>query len=162
MLAPEIIAKTGWTTQDLLHKMQSMFFLNRYNIITVLIGVNNQYQGLDITIYEKNLKTILKKAISLAGNQAASVYMLSVPDWGITPFAEGRNRQQIAFEIDQYNKINRELADSAGTHYIDITRFHRENANDESLLTNDKLHPSAKEYKRWATLVVKAILKQVQ
>jgi lysophospholipase L1-like esterase len=158
--APEIIAKTGWTTMDLTEAIQNTKLLSSYDFITLLIGVNNQFQGLDINEYKKDFETLLKTAISLAGDKSGHVIVLSVPDWGATPFAEdrlcngtGKERKQISTEIDEYNMINQLLSRQYKVHYIDITPGTREAAKDETLLSNDKLHPSRKEYARWATPV---------
>jgi len=159
-LAPEILAMTGWTTKDLLETIQKTKLLSSYDYITLLIGVNNQFQEIDINEYKKDFEALLKKAISLAGDKTRHVFVLSIPDWGATPFAEDRlsngktkDRRKISAEIDEYNMINQLLSRQYKVHYIDITPGTREAARDESLLTNDKLHPSGKEYARWATPV---------
>jgi len=159
-LAPEIVAKTGWTAMDLSDAIQNTKLLSVYDFITLLIGVNNQFRDLDINEYKKDFESILKSAISLAGDKTGHVVVLSIPDWGATPFAEYRqsngmekDRRKISAEIDAYNMINQLLSRQYKVHYIDITPGTREAARDETLLTNDKLHPSGKEYARWATPV---------
>ncbi|MBN8676344.1 MAG: SGNH/GDSL hydrolase family protein [Chitinophagales bacterium] len=149
-----IIAKTGWTTDELeagiIAADKEDPLLPAYDFISLLIGVNNQYRGRSVEEYKSEFEALLKKAIRLGGNNASQVVVLSIPDWGITPFAEGRNRSQIAAEIDAYNKANKEIALQYKVHYIDITSWTREAATDHSLLAADGLHPSGKEYKRWA------------
>ena len=159
-LAPEVLAKTGWTTNDLSEAIQRTKLLNSYDFITLLIGVNNQFQEIEINEYKKDFEALLKTAIHLAGDKTGHVIVLSIPDWGTTPFAEallsngsGRDRRKISAEIDEYNMINQLLSRQYKVHYIDITPGTREAARDQSLLTNDKLHPSGKEYARWATPV---------
>lgn len=149
-----IIAKTGWTTDELeagiLAADKEDPLLPSYDFVSLLIGVNNQYRGRSVEDYKPEFEALLKKAIRFTGNNASHVVVLSIPDWGITPFAEGRNRSQIAAEIDAYNKANKEIALQYKVHYIDITSWTREATTDHSLLAADGLHPSGKEYKRWA------------
>ena len=149
-----IIATTGWTTTDLKNGIgraeSDSTLLHQYDIVTLLIGVNNKYQGMPIDIYKTQFEQLLKKAISLAGNKATHVIVLSIPDWGVTPFANGRNREEISKEIDDYNLINKSFAGKYGVNYIDITPWTREASTDPSLLAPDQLHPSGREYARWA------------
>jgi lysophospholipase L1-like esterase len=102
---------------------------------------------------------LLQQAIGFAGQQPQHVFVLSIPDWGATPFAEGRDRAQIAREIDEYNAINKAITEKYGVHYIDITPGTREAATDASLITTDHLHPSGKEYRRWAEKLANAVKK---
>jgi lysophospholipase L1-like esterase len=149
-----IIAKTGWTTDELeagiVTANTSDPLRSAYDFVSLLIGVNNQYRGRTVNNYKPEFEALLKKAILYAGNKANHVVVLSIPDWGITPFAAGRNKSQIAAEIDAYNAANKEIALRYNVHYIDITSWTREAANDASLLAPDGLHPSGIEYKRWA------------
>ncbi len=154
--APRIIAATGWTTDELqagiVDAGKEEAFAPAYDLVTLLIGVNNQYRGRSADEYAKEFEQLVKQAIEFAGDSGKAV-VLSIPDWGVTPFAEGRDRQQIATEIDAYNAINKKIAEGYGLSYIDITPFTREAATDLSLLTTDGLHPSGKEYTRWALKV---------
>jgi lysophospholipase L1-like esterase len=151
---PRIIAKTGWTTDELetgivnANKVEPL--QNRYDFVSLLIGVNNQYRGRTVNNYTPEFEALLKKAIHFAGDKAERVVVVSIPDWGVTPFAEGRDRKQIATEIDAYNAANKKKAEQYNVHYIDITPWTREAANDNSLLAADGLHPSGKEYRRWS------------
>ena len=149
-----IIAKTGWTTDELeagiITANEQQPLRNNYDFVTLLIGVNNQYRGRPVENYKQEFEELLKKAIRFAGNRPDRVAVLSIPDWGVTPFANGRDRVQIAAEIDAYNAANKQITQSYNVHYTDITAWTREAANDLSLLTTDGLHPSAKEYRRWA------------
>jgi lysophospholipase L1-like esterase len=153
-----IIAKTGWTTDELESGIVAANditpLLNTYDFVSLLIGVNNQYRGRSVDNYEPEFEELLKKAMRYAGNRADRVVVLSIPDWGVTPFAAGRDRAQIAMEIDAYNAANKQIALQYNVHYIDITPWTREAATDNSLLASDGLHPSGKEYKRWAERIV--------
>lgn len=149
-----IIAKTGWTTDELEAGIVTANIADplrsSYDFVSLLIGVNNQYRGRTVDSYKIEFEALLKKAILLAGNKADHVLVLSIPDWGVTPFATGRNRIQIAAEIDNYNAANKEITLRYNVHYIDITSWTREAATNTALLAPDGLHPSGIEYKRWA------------
>ncbi|WP_106531382.1 SGNH/GDSL hydrolase family protein [Chitinophaga niastensis] len=147
---PLIIATTGWTTDELEQGIAAAHITKIYDIVTLLIGVNNQYRGRSVKEYEGEFTALLKKAIVFAGNKSSHVVVLSIPDWGVTLFAADRNRAQIAAEIDAYNAANKAIADSMQVPYLDITPFTREAAQDNSLLATDGLHPSGKDYGRWA------------
>ena len=154
MQPARIIATTGWTTNELeagiVNADKEEKLRSSYDLVTLLIGVNNQYRGRSLSNYKPEFEELLKKAIRYAGDNAEHVIVLSIPDWGVTPFAEGRDRQQIAKEIDGYNFANKEITRHYKVTYIDITPWTREASHDPSLLAEDGLHPSAKEYKRWA------------
>lgn len=149
-LSPEIIAKTGWTTDELQAAIDSRHPKNNYNLVTLLIGVNNQYRGRVISEYEKEFESLLKQAIEFAGNDNNHVIVLSIPDWGATPFAKGKDHLQIAKEIDKFNALNKKISLRYNVHYIDITSWAREATSNLSLIAADGLHPSGKEYKRWS------------
>jgi lysophospholipase L1-like esterase len=159
---PEIVAKTGWTTDELQTAINQHHFRKQYDFITLLIGVNNQYRGRTATEYAEEFESLLKQAIAFAGNDASHVVVLSIPDWGVTPFAEASNREKIAAEIDAYNAVNREISKRYHIHYINITPGTREAATNNTLLAADGLHPSDKEYKRWAEKVKGYFLKIAQ
>lgn len=162
---PRIIAKTGWTTDELesgiLSANSDEPLRSTYDFVSLLIGVNNQYRGRSVDNYKAEFEELLKKAITYAGNKTERVVVLSIPDWGVTPFAEGRDRAQIAMEIDLYNAVNKKIAEQYHIYYVDITPWTREAANDNSLLTSDGLHPSTKEYKRWAGKIAEYITKNL-
>ena len=160
--AAEIIAKTGWTTDELQQGIDHSVFQHQYDMVSLLIGVNNQYRGRSVEEYAGEFEQLLQQAISFAGNQQSHVFVLSIPDWGVTPFAEGRDRQQIEKEIDQYNEMNRALAQKHHVHYIDITPSTREAASDETLVAPDKLHPSGKEYSKWARQLADSIALEIR
>ena len=158
----EIIAKTGWTTDELQNNINDHTFTPPYDIVTLLIGVNNQYRGRPVDAYKPEFENLLKQAIQFAGGKASLVIVLSIPDWGVTPFAAGRDRAQIAREIDEYNAANKTISENYKVNYIDITPWTREATNDVSLLAADGLHPSAKEYKRWSEKLADKIKALVQ
>lgn len=145
-----IIAKTGWTTDELWTGIQATEISLPYDMVSLLIGVNNQYRGRDIDEYLEQFVFLLNKSIEYAGGDADKVIVLSIPDWGVTPFAQGRDASQIASEIDAFNSVNREETENAGAHYVDITPISREAVNDPSLTAPDGLHPSGKMYAMWA------------
>ena len=149
--APEIIAQTGWTTSNLISAIEANT-LSRptYDIVTLLIGVNNQYQHKPKDEYASEFLTLLRKAIVYADNNVKRVIVLSIPDYGVTPFASGSDRDAIAKDIDAFNAINKKISDQAGVNYLDITALSRLAANDLSLVASDGLHPSGVEYKVWA------------
>ena len=157
--SPEILATTGWTTDELQTSINNHVFTPPYDFVSLLIGVNNQYRGRSVENYKPEFESLLKQAIQFAGGRTDHVIVLSIPDWGVTPFADGRDRAQIAREIDDYNAANRYLSEIYKVHYVDITPGSRESATDLTLIASDGLHPSAKEYARWAQKVF-AVIKQ--
>lgn len=161
---PRIIATTGWTTGDLQQGIVLAKDTNTYNLVTLLIGVNNQYQGLPIDTYRKEFIMLLQTAVKFAGGNIKHVFVLSIPDWGVTPFGhqDYRGPVVIAKEIAQFNAVNKEETVKAGISYTDITPESKNAANDLSLVAADGLHPSGKMYKEWAALVLPALLKTYQ
>lgn len=147
---PVIVAVTGWTTDELAAAIREHHLENTFSFVTLLIGVNNQYRGRSLENYKGEFTSLLNLAIGFAGGVSQHVFVLSIPDWGVTPFAEGKDRKKIAEEIDAYNKANREITQQHKCYYLYITDSTREAAKDNSLLAPDGLHPSAKEYKVWA------------
>jgi lysophospholipase L1-like esterase len=160
--AAEIIAKTGWTTDELWIAMGKHYFLPKYDVVTLLIGVNNQYRGRSIEEYTSDFEKLLEKAISLTDNKKDHVIVLSIPDYSITPFCQGKDQEKIAKEIDIFNTANRALATQYKVHYVDITEGSREATNDRLLIADDGLHPSVKEYQKWAAKVAALIEKQLK
>jgi len=154
MSEPVIIAKTGWTTDELNAAIDKADPHGPYDLVTLLIGVNNQYRGRSADEYRTQFAALLQRAIGFAGGKARNVVVISIPDWGVTPFAKGRDRAKIAREIDQFNAINREETMRAGARYVDITPFSRTAANDATLVAGDGLHPSGKMYSEWTRLIV--------
>ena len=159
--APEIIAKTGWTTDELLEAMEEHHFLTNYDFVSLLIGVNNQYRGWPIEVYEKELEKLINKAVVFAGNEVHRIAILSIPDYSATPFGQSLNKEKISLEIDQFNSINKRLAEKFHLHYIDITAGTREAVYDKELIAADGLHPSEIEYSRWADKLSEIIFNAV-
>jgi len=154
---PKIIAVTGWTTTNLINALNLNPPQNNYSIVTLLIGVNNQYQHRSIDEYETEFSLLLNHSIAYAANNKNHVIVLSIPDYSVTPFARNSDTAMISRQIDTFNLINKIISESAGVKYIDITPISREAASDPALIANDGLHPSGKQYKRWAELLVAMI-----
>lgn len=158
---PQIIAKTGWTTDELSEAIDTAKLLDHYDLVTLLIGVNNQYRGRDITNYRKEFIQLLNKSVKFAGNNKNRVIVISIPDWSVTPFAIEKQRDTaiISKEIDAFNTVNLEESKKAGVHYVNVTDISRRAKTDSTLLAEDGLHPSAKMYALWAQEIVpKALL----
>jgi lysophospholipase L1-like esterase len=153
-----IIARTGWTTDELWQGIQAREISPPYDMVSLLIGVNNQYRGRDIEEYREQFVFLLNKSTEYAGGDANRVIVLSIPDWGVTPFAGDRDAKKIAQEIDRFNSINREETEKTGAHYIDITPISRQAVNDPALVAGDGLHPSGKMYAEWAKLALPNVL----
>ena len=162
-IAPEIIAQTGWTTTNLISAIAANAPSKpAYDIVTLLIGVNNQYQHKPKDEYATEFLALLKKAIVYADNKVKRVIVLSIPDYGVTPFASGSDRAAIAKDIDAFNAINKKISDDAGVNYLDITTSSRLAASDLSLVASDGLHPSGIEYKVWAQKLLSVVEKALQ
>jgi lysophospholipase L1-like esterase len=153
---PEIIARTGWTTDELSAAIDAAGPRGPYALVSLLIGVNNQYRGRDAEEYRAEFVALLHRAVGFAGGDASRVVVLSIPDWGVTPFAEGRDRPRITAEIDVYNAMNREEAARAGARYVDVTAQTRAAGADPAFLADDGLHPSGRSYAEWARLALPA------
>lgn len=159
--APVIIAVTGWTTGNLLTALNSTPPKNNYDLVTLLIGVNNQYQGRPLNEYKTEFTELLRRAVVYAGNKKEHVFVLSIPDYSVTPFARGADTAKIAREIDSFNAANKAITLNEGIAYIDVTPISREAKNDPSLVAGDGLHPSGIQYKRWSELLAPVIAKAV-
>lgn len=149
-----IIARTGWTTNELWEGIQASTVKPPYDLVSLLIGVNNQYRGYDIKKYREEFIFLLGKAIEYAGGDATRVIVFSIPDWGVTPFAAGRDTTKIATEIDAFNQVNLEESQKAGVDYVDVTPVSRRAVDDKSLIASDGLHPSGSMYAQWAQLAL--------
>ena len=157
-----IIARTGWTTDELWQSIQAAKPEPPYDLVSLLIGVNNQYRGYDINEYREQFILLLNKSIEYAGGDPNRVIVLSIPDWGVTPFAASRDRGQIGKEINAFNLVNRAESEKAGVHYVDVTPGSREATDDISLVASDGLHPSGKMYSEWARLAYPEALKALR
>ena len=154
---PTIIAKTGWTTGELIENIKLKNINDPFEFATLLIGVNNQYRGMDIEIYKKEFEFLLQKAIAYA-KDVSHVFVISIPDWGCTPFAKDRDQQKIRQEIDAYNQINRNFASKQACNYIEITSGGRIRCNAAKFLADDGLHPSSAEYDIWSDAILSMLL----
>jgi lysophospholipase L1-like esterase len=158
--APEIIAKTGWTTFELLQHLSQIQLSNHYNFVTLLIGVNNQYRDLSINDFEIDFEQLLKRAIEFADHQNHKVIVLSIPDWGTSTFGKDKNEnKQISNAINEFNAVCKKYADQYNTAFVDITEETRKAREDTRLLAKDGLHYSAKEHAIWATSTFEAMKK---
>jgi lysophospholipase L1-like esterase len=164
MSDPQIIARTGWTTDELSAAIDAANPQGPYDLVGLLIGVNNQFRGRSDSEYRDQFVALLKRSIAFAGGKAGRVVVLSIPDWGVTPFAKQDSRPpaQVAAEIDRFNAINREETTKAGALYVDVTPISREVPKDDSLVADDGLHPSGKQYTRWADAVLPVVVKALR
>jgi len=158
---PQIIATTGWTTDELAAAMDAATFTPPYALVTLLIGVNNQYRGRSIENYREEFAGLLGRAIDLAGGDAARVIIVSIPDWGVTRFARdgGRDAVQIGYEIDAFNTVARAISTKHGNAFVDITPASREAGDHDDMLVADGLHPSSLQYALWTRLIEPAVLR---
>lgn len=159
--SPKIIARTGWTTDELKAGITAANIDNQtYDMVSLLIGVNNQYRGRDAEQFRSEFIDLLNQSVAFAGGKKDHVFVVSIPDWGVTPFAQGRDQAKIAKEIDAYNAVCKEEAEQMGIKYFDITPISREATKNAELVASDGLHPSAKMYERWVKeVMVKGLLK---
>ncbi|HEX7111334.1 MAG TPA: SGNH/GDSL hydrolase family protein [Mizugakiibacter sp.] len=155
---PAIVATTGWTTDELAAAMDAASFAPPYALVTLLIGVNNQYRGRDLDEYRSEFRALLARAIALAGGDARRALVVSIPDWGVTPFARGQGRDAgaIAAAIDAFNAVNRAEAAAQGVAWVDVTDLSRDRGDSTAMLATDGLHPSAAQYARWVERILPA------
>ncbi|MFT6828534.1 MAG: lysophospholipase L1-like esterase [Roseivirga sp.] len=153
--APKIIARTGWRTDQLLDSIQSdPNTKTNYELVSLLIGVNNQFQRRSVESFAPEFEELLQTAIRLAGNDKKKVIVLSIPDYGKVPFYRTRGGEAIGQEIDRFNAASKTICEQYGVRYFDITPLSREVENDSELISEDLLHPSGKMYARWVNLVL--------
>lgn len=156
---PVVVARTGWTTQELATGIDQAAPSGTYDLVSLLIGVNNQYRGLDLEEYRSQFAELVSRSVGFAGGDPGRVLVLSIPDWGVTPFAEGRDRARIALEIDAFNEVNRRVSEAAGVRYVDITGISREAARRPDLVAADGLHPSGAMYDLWVEAALPVVLR---
>jgi lysophospholipase L1-like esterase len=149
---PRIIATTGWTTAELSAAIDAAEPLGRWQFVSLLIGVNNQYRGLDVAGFRAEFGQLLQRAIGFAGGRPDRVLVLAIPDWGVTPFAAGRDRATIAAELDGYNAAKRAVCAALGVAFVDIAPVSRARGSEPDMLAADGLHPSGALYAEWAAL----------
>ena len=154
-----IIAQTGWSTAQLISAINNAPNLDTFNLVSLSIGVNNQFRGMSIEEYEIEFSNLLDTAIYITGNRE-SVFVLSIPDYGVTPF--GGNSSRISEAIDEWNSVNKRITLEKGVSYFDITQISRDGKDDPSYITTDNLHPSGKQYKLWVESFYQQVLKKVK
>lgn len=166
---PDVVAKTGWTTDELMAAIEALpvqalpiealAITEQYDWVTLLIGVNNQYRNRPVLDFQQDLRWLLNYAIQRAAGNAQRVIVLSIPDWGVTPFAKDRDTKAIAAQIDAFNEAKRAEALGAGCHYVDITDISRLAGGGRSeLLAEDGLHPSREMYQMWCERILPIVL----
>jgi lysophospholipase L1-like esterase len=154
--SPRIIATTGWRTDDLKHAIEKANLPRKFDLVSLLIGVNNQYQGKSVRTYEKEFEELLMIAIDHAGGDKGKVFVLSIPDYGYTPF--GKNKQsEISQLIDEFNAVNKKVTEKFDVRYYNITDISRMGLDDPELIADDGLHPSGKMYRLWVKRLVGVI-----
>ncbi|MFK7906107.1 MAG: SGNH/GDSL hydrolase family protein [Chitinophagales bacterium] len=154
--APRLIAQTGWTTGNLKNAIAEANLENGFDLVSLLIGVNNQYQGKSIEEYRLEFEQLLFRAIELAGDKKERVFVLSIPDYGATPFG-ALNAESIGAEIDAFNAINQEITTQQGVAYFDITPISRQASTNPTLTAADNLHPSGEMYRLWVELILEEV-----
>ena len=155
------VATTGWTTGNLIAALNSGGYPKDFDIVTLLIGVNNQYQGRSLDEYKTEFTELLTRALAYANNNKSHVFVLSIPDYSVTPYAQGRDTAAIARQIDAFNAANKSITAQFAVTYIDVTPISRQARWDRDLIADDGLHPSGKQYQLWANLLeplMKAVL----
>lgn len=155
---PAIVATTGWTTDELSHAMDAATFEPPYALVTLLIGVNNEYRGRSLANYREEFSALLARAIALAGEHTGRVVVVSIPDWGVTGFARAQKRDahRVAIEIDAFNATAREIAHDRGVAFVDVTAISRAAGDAPDMLVADRLHPSGVQYARWTDAIFAA------
>ncbi|WP_230981324.1 SGNH/GDSL hydrolase family protein [Echinicola salinicaeni] len=163
--SPKIIATTGWTTDELQNGINSANIEgNTYDLVTLLIGVNNQYRGRSVDNFKEEFTELLDQAIAFAGGDKSKVIIISIPDWGVTGFASQQNvdQQKVSEEITEYNTAKQQISHSKGVHYMDITQEYRQIGSYPENQAEDGLHPSGRIYSSWAERLADLIRKEIR
>ncbi|MBD3615181.1 MAG: SGNH/GDSL hydrolase family protein [Gracilimonas sp.] len=158
----KIIATNGWTTTDLKSGIAETAPDSSFDLVSLLIGVNNQYQGLDIELYRTEFRELLDQSIAFARGDTSQVFVVSIPNYGVTPFGQYRNPEVVGEEIAFYNKIAKNISNEYGISFVNITPISEEAEDDDSLLASDQLHPSAKMYAMWIEEMLPTVIKIIQ
>ncbi len=143
-----IIARTGWRTDNLIAAIDEAELTDTFDLVSLLIGVNNQFQNASISVYEEEFFELLQTAIQFTGGDKEKVFVVSIPDYGYTPFGQN-NQANISAGVDQFNTVNEDITKAEDISWFDITPISREGLIDTELVADDGLHPSGKMYKRW-------------
>lgn len=156
---PTIIARTGWTTDELINAINTSGTAGKkYSIVTLLIGVNNQYRGYSKTVYRSEFAKLLSTAIDYANGNKSHVFVISIPNWGLTPYASGNDRKAIGDDIAQFNAINKDETNKQGVAWVDIGPAYSKTTSDASLTAGDGLHPAAGMYSLWVQALAPVVL----
>ena len=150
---PHYVAQTAWTTDELSDAIDAAKPAGPFDLVTLLIGVNDQYRSRPVSSFEGEFTTLVKRSIAFAGKRADRTIVVSIPDWGATPYAHGRDRGLIGREIEAYNTKAQSIARKLGAHWVDVTESSRAMLQEPELAVADKLHPSGEMYRRWAELI---------
>jgi lysophospholipase L1-like esterase len=157
----QIIARTGWTTGNLIGAIQTQKPDSNFNLVGLLIGVNNQYQGRTLAEYETQFTQLLQTAIAQAGGHKERVFVVSIPDYGYTPYGQS-NQANISAALDQFNASNLRITQATGVQYFDITPISRRGLAEPDLVASDGLHPSGKQYSAWVELMLPRVKEMVE
>ena len=158
---PTIVAKTGFTTDELLEAIQEASLLKSYDIVSLLIGVNNQYRGRSVEEFEEGFKVLVDKALSFVEGDVKRMFIVSIPDYGFTPFGHEK-QQEISLQLNNFNEISKKIADLKGIKYFYITDISRRGIEEPNLIASDGLHPSAEMYQEWVELMKLDIIKIIK
>jgi lysophospholipase L1-like esterase len=158
----EVIAVNGWTTTDLKNGIAEASPDSSFDLVSLLIGVNNQYQGLDIELYRTEFRELLEQSIAFARGDTSRVFVISIPNYGVTPFGEYGNPEVIGEEIAFYNNIAEEMSRDFGISFVNITPISEEAEDDNSLLASDNLHPSSEMYEMWIEKMLPTVTQIIQ
>lgn len=158
---PKIVAKTGWTTMNLIRGIESEINVQRdFDLVSILIGVNNQYQNKTLSEFETELNEVFRKAIFHSRNLEKGVFAVSIPDYGATPFGAA-NAQEIGLEIDEFNAIFRKVAAEYNVDFYNITPISRQGLENPELVANDDLHPSGLMYQYWVDQIIEQVAEKL-
>ncbi len=157
----DVIAQNGWTTSNLQQGINKENPASDYDLVTLLIGVNNQYQGKSKLVYRREFRALLEQSIQFGAGDKQRVFVLSIPDWGVTPAADRRRMEEIANDIDSFNEINKEVTDSMDVTYLNITPVSRSAIDDLDLVAKDGLHFSEEMHKLWLETIYADIKRQI-
>ena len=157
----KIVAQTGWTTGDLLQAMEQELGKEKYDLVSILIGVNNQYQGRSIEEYEEELNQIFTRAINFSAHGKTGVFVVSIPDYGVTPFGAS-NEEEISQEIEEFNTVFKKVADEYELDFYNITPISKRAKNEPELIAGDGLHPSGEMYRLWVEEIIDEVAAKIQ
>ena len=160
---PVYVAQTGWTTSDLLEGIEGANINAPFDLVSICIGVNNQFSGMPIVDYEVEFEALIEKAIEFANDDKSKVIILSIPDYAYSVYGQSfPSHEAISTEIDEYNVVNKTIAESYEIQYFDITPISRQGLEEPELISSDNLHPSAEQYRRWVNLIYNDVKKIVE